>query len=55
MKTDKYIPKHKKGSKKPQKIFVKQREGLVRKIVPKAISRVRKDLDSWRRALRQTA
>ena len=53
MKTDKYIPKHKKGSKKPQKTFVKQREGLVRKIVPKAISRVRKDLDSWRRALRQ--
>ena len=53
MKMDKYIPKHKKGSKKPQKTFVKQREGLVRKIVPKAISRVRKDLDSWRRALRQ--
>ena len=41
MKMDKYIPKHKKGSKKPQKTFVKQREGLVRKIVPKAISRVR--------------
>lgn len=33
--------------------IVSQREGLVRKIVPKAISRVRKDLDSWRHALRQ--
>lgn len=33
--------------------IIRQREGLVRKIVPKAISRVRKDMDSWRRALRQ--
>lgn len=33
--------------------IIRQREGLVRKIVPKAISRVRKDLDSWRHALRQ--
>ena len=30
----------------------RQREGLVRQIVPKAISRVRKDMESWRRALR---
>lgn len=33
--------------------LIRQREGLVRQIVPKAISRVRKDLDSWKRALRQ--
>lgn len=32
---------------------IRQREGLVSKIVPKSISRVRKDMDSWRRALRQ--
>lgn len=31
---------------------IRQREGLVRQIVPKAISRVRKDMESWRRALR---
>ena len=31
----------------------RQREGLVRNIVPKAISRVRKDFDCWRRALKQ--
>lgn len=31
----------------------RQREGLVKKIVPKTISRVRKDIDSWRRALGQ--
>lgn len=53
MKTDKYIPKNKKGLKKPRKPSILQREGLVRKIVPKAVSRVRKDLDCWRRALRQ--
>lgn len=33
--------------------IIRQREGLVRKIVPKAICRVRKDMDSWRHALRQ--
>ena len=33
--------------------LIRQREGLVRKIAPKAISRVRRDLDTWRRALRQ--
>lgn len=38
--------------KQPEPI-IRQREGLVRKIVPKAISRIRKDMDSWRRALRQ--
>ena len=38
--------------KRPSPI-IRQREGLVRKIVPKTISRVRKDLDSWRHALRQ--
>lgn len=32
---------------------IQQREGLVRQIVSKSISRVRKDLESWRRALRQ--
>ena len=32
---------------------IRQREGLVRQIVPKSISRVRKDMESWRRALRQ--
>lgn len=32
---------------------IRQREGLVKKIVPKTISRVRKDLDSWKQALRQ--
>lgn len=53
MKTNKYIPKNKKGPQKPRKPSVQQREGLVRKVVPKSISRVRKDLDSWRRALRE--
>lgn len=53
MKTNNYNPKNKKGRKKPQTASPRQREGLVRKLVPKAISRVRKDLDSWRRALRQ--
>ena len=48
-----YNPKNKKGRKKPQTTSPRQREGLVRKLVPKAISRIRKDLDSWRRALRQ--
>lgn len=38
--------------KRPSPI-IRQREGLVRNIVPKTISRVRKDLDSWRHALRQ--
>lgn len=40
------------GQKQPAPV-VRQREGLVRKIVPKAICRVRKDLDSWKHALRQ--
>jgi len=40
------------GQKKPVP-HVRQREGLVRQIVPKSISRVRKDMESWRRALRQ--
>lgn len=40
------------GQKQPAPV-IRQREGLVRKIVPKSISRVRKDMDSWRRALRQ--
>ena len=41
-----------KGQKTPVPA-VRQREGLVRQIVPKSISRVRKDMESWRRALRQ--
>lgn len=53
MKTNKYIPTNKRGPQKPRKPSVPQREGLVRKVVPKSISRVRKDLDSWRRALRE--
>ena len=53
MKMNNYNPKNKKGRKKPQTTSPRQREGLVRKLVPKAISRIRKDLDSWRRALRQ--
>lgn len=53
MKTNKYIPKNKKGPQMPRKPSAQQREGLVRKVVPKSISRVRKDLDSWRRALRE--
>lgn len=53
MKTNKYIPKNKKSPQKPRKPSAHQREGLVRKVVPKSISRVRKDLDSWRRALRE--
>lgn len=40
------------GQKKPVP-RIRQREGLVRQIVPKSISRVRKDMESWRRALRQ--
>lgn len=52
MKTNKYTPTNKRGPKKPRKPSVPQREGLVRNVVPKSISRVRKDLDSWRRALR---
>lgn len=44
-----------KGKNTPQRPVpaIRQREGLVRKIVPKTISRVRKDIDSWRHALRQ--
>lgn len=53
MSTSKYIPKNKRGSEKPRKPSVRQREGLVRKIVPKAISRIRKDMDTWRKALKQ--
>lgn len=53
MKTNKYIPTNKRGPQKPRKPSVPQREGLVRNVVPKSISRVRKDLDSWRRALRE--
>lgn len=41
------------GSQKQPSPIIRQREGLARKIVPKTISRVRKDLDSWRHALRQ--
>ena len=53
MKTNKYIPTNKRGPQKPRKPSVPQQEGLVRNVVPKSISRVRKDLDSWRRALRE--
>lgn len=52
-KKNNYNTASKDGLKKPQTPSVRQREGLVRKIVPKAISRVRKDMESWRRALRQ--
>ena len=45
-------PKDKNGQKSPRPA-VRQREGLVRKLVPKAISRTRRDIESWRRALRQ--
>ena len=48
-----YSTSNKNRLKKPPAQPARQRAGLVRKIVPKAISRVRKDLDSWRRALRQ--
>lgn len=41
------------GGQKTSRPAVRQREGLVRQIVPKSISRVRKDMESWRRALRQ--
>lgn len=53
MKTNKYTPENNRGRKKPLLPSVREREGLVRKIVPKAVSRIRKDLDSWRRALRE--
>lgn len=52
-KKNNYNTSNKNGLKKSQTPSTPQREGLVRKIVPKAISRVRKDLESWRRALRQ--
>lgn len=44
---------NKKSPKKASTVpVVREREGLIRKIIPKSISRVRKDLESWRRALR---
>ena len=43
----------KKSGQKTPRPAVRQREGLVSRIVPKSISRVRKDMESWRRALRQ--
>ena len=46
-KTNNYPSRDKKSPDKPRR-----REGLVGRIVPKAISRVRKDMDDWRRALR---
>lgn len=52
MKTNNYPNKNKKGLKTPE-MNPSIREGLVRKLVPKAISRVRKDLDSWKAALKQ--
>lgn len=46
-KTNNYPSRDKKSPDKPRR-----REGLVGRIVPKAISRVRKDMGDWRRALR---
>lgn len=53
IKTNNRQGRNKRSPKKPLSVSApRQREGLVRNIVPKAISRVRKDMESWRRALR---
>lgn len=52
MKANNNTNKTKLSLKTPETPSVKQREGLVRKLVPKSISRVRKDLESWQKALK---
>ena len=52
MKTNNNTNKTKLSLKTPETPSARQREGLVRKLVPKSISRVRKDLESWRKALK---
>jgi len=52
MKTNNNTNKTKLSLKTPETPSVRQRDGLVRKLVPKSISRVRKDLESWRKALK---
>lgn len=50
-KRNSYPTKNKNGLNKPQTHLPAGRNGLVKKVTPKAISRVRKDLGSWRQAL----